>query len=169
MCEIKLDKNTEENMDPVVSDEDIAFMREAMSLAALAQEIDEVPVGAIIVRDGRIIAKAYNTREHSKCATHHAEILAIEEACRTLGGWRLPGCTLYVTMEPCAMCAGAIINARIPKVVFGAPDLRFGAFGSLINLANVPLNHKPELVCGVLKEENVEMLQRYFKNKRRTK
>lgn len=169
MCEIKLDKNTEENMDPVVSDEDIAFMREAMSLAALAQEIDEVPVGAIIVRDGRIIAKAYNTREHSKCATHHAEILAIEEACRALGGWRLPGCTLYVTMEPCAMCAGAIINARIPKVVFGAPDLRFGAFGSLINLANVPLNHKPELVGGVLKEENVEMLQGYFKNKRRTK
>ena len=169
MCEIKLDKNTEENMDPVVSDEDIAFMREAMSLAALAQEIDEVPVGAIIVRDGRIIAKAYNTREHSKCATHHAEILAIEEACRALGGWRLPGCTLYVTMEPCAMCAGAIINARIPKVVFGAPDLRFGAFGSLINLANVPLNHKPELVGGVLKEENVDMLQVYFKNKRRTK
>lgn len=169
MCEIKLDKNTEENIDPVVSDEDIAFMREAMSLAALAQEIDEVPVGAIIVRDGRIIAKAYNTREHSKCATHHAEILAIEEACRALGGWRLPGCTLYVTMEPCAMCAGAIINARIPKVVFGAPDLRFGAFGSLINLANVPLNHKPELVGGVLKEENVDMLQVYFKNKRRTK
>ena len=169
MCEIKLDKNTEENIDPVVSDEDIAFMREAMSLAALAQEIDEVPVGAIIVRDGRIIAKAYNTREHSKCATHHAEILAIEEACRALGGWRLPGCTLYVTMEPCAMCAGAIINARIPKVVFGAPDLRFGAFGSLINLANVPLNHKPELVGGVLKEENVEMLHGYFKNKRRTK
>ncbi len=169
MCEIKLDKNTEENMDPAVSDEDISFMREAMSLAALAQEIDEVPVGAIIVRDGRIIAKAYNTREHSKCATHHAEILAIEEACRTLGGWRLPGCTLYVTMEPCAMCAGAIINARIPKVVFGAPDLRFGAFGSLINLANVPLNHKPELVGGVLKEENVEMLQGYFKNKRGTK
>lgn len=156
-------------MDPVVSDEDIAFMREAMSLAALAQEIDEVPVGAIIVRDGRIIAKAYNTREHSKCATHHAEILAIEEACRALGGWRLPGCTLYVTMEPCAMCAGAIINARIPKVVFGAPDLRFGAFGSLINLANVPLNHKPELVCGVLKEENVEILQVYFKNKRKIK
>lgn len=169
MCEIKLDKNTEENIDPVVSDEDIAFMKEAMSLAALAQEIDEVPVGAIIVRDGRIIAKAYNTREHSKCATHHAEILAIEEACRALGGWRLPGCTLYVTMEPCAMCAGAIINARIPKVIFGAPDLRFGAFGSLINLANVPLNHKPELVGGVLKEENVEMLQGYFKNKRRTK
>ncbi|MBQ7344115.1 MAG: nucleoside deaminase [Clostridia bacterium] len=141
-------------------------MREAMELAALAEEIDEVPVGALIVRDGQVIAKAYNTREHSKCATHHAEILAIEEACCALGGWRLPGCTLYVTMEPCAMCAGAIINARIPRVVFGAPDLRFGAFGSLINLADVPLNHKPEIVGGVLREENVGILRSYFKKKR---
>ena len=157
-------------VDSVISyeatDEDLSFMREAMSLAAMAEEIDEVPVGALIVRDGRIIAKAYNTREHSKCATHHAEILAIEEACRTLGGWLLPGCTLYVTMEPCAMCAGAIINARIPRVVFGAPDLRFGAFGSLINLAEVPLNHKPEIVGGVLKDENIEILRSYFKKKR---
>ena len=141
-------------------------MREAMALAKMAEDIDEVPVGALIVRDGEIIAKAYNTRETSKCATHHAEILAIEEACRVLGGWRLPGCTLYVTMEPCAMCAGAIINARIPRVVFGAPDLRFGAFGSLINLADVPLNHKPEILGGVLVDENVEMLRAYFKKKR---
>ena len=148
------------------SDDDIAFMREAMSLAKMAEEIDEVPVGALVVRDGQIIARAYNTREHSKCATHHAEILAIEAACRTLGGWRLPGCTLYVTMEPCAMCAGAIINARIPRVVFGAPDLRFGAFGSLINLSEVPLNHKPEILGGVLKDENVEILRSYFKKKR---
>ena len=153
-----------ENAD--IRDEDIAFMKEAMALARMAEEIDEVPVGALVVKDGRVIAKAYNTREHSKCATHHAEILAIEEACRTLGGWRLPGCTLYVTMEPCAMCAGAIINARIPRVVFGAPDLRFGAFGSLINLADVPLNHKPEILGGVLKEENVNILRSYFKKKR---
>ena len=148
------------------SDIDVAFMREAMALAKLAEEIDEVPVGALIVRNGEIIARAYNTRESSKCATHHAEILAIEEACRTLGGWRLPGCTLYVTMEPCAMCAGAIINARIPRVVFGAPDLRFGAFGSLINLAEVPLNHKPEILGGVLQDENVEVLRSYFRKKR---
>ena len=148
------------------SDIDIAFMREAMALAKLAEEIDEVPVGALIVRNGEIIARAYNTRESSKCATHHAEILAIEEACRTLGGWRLPGCTLYVTMEPCAMCAGAIINARIPRVVFGAPDLRFGAFGSLINLAQVPLNHKPEILGGVLQDDNVEVLRSYFRKKR---
>jgi tRNA(adenine34) deaminase len=148
------------------TEEDVAYMREAMRLAALAEEIDEVPVGALVVRNGEIIATAYNMREHSKCATHHAEILAIEEACKRLGGWRLIGCTLYVTMEPCAMCAGAIINARIPRLVFGAPDLRFGAFGSLINLADVPLNHKPEIVGGVLKEENVNILRNYFKKKR---
>ena len=148
------------------SEEDIAFMREAMVLAKMAEDIDEVPVGALIVRDGQIISRAYNTRETSKCATHHAEILAIEEACRVLGGWRLPGCTLYVTMEPCAMCAGAIINARIPRVVYGAPDIRFGAFGSLINLAEVPLNHKPEILGGILGDENVEILRSYFKKKR---
>lgn len=159
------DINTQENMS-LPTDEDILFMREAMALAKMAEEIDEVPVGALIVRNGEIIAKAYNTRETSKCATHHAEILAIEEACRTLGGWRLPGCTLYVTMEPCCMCAGAIINARIPRVVYGAPDLRFGAFGSLINLAEIPLNHKPEIVGGVLGVENVEILRSYFKKKR---
>ena len=159
------DISTEKNI-LLPTEEDVAFMREAMALAKLAEDIDEVPVGALVVRDGKIIAKAYNTRETSKCATHHAEILAIEEACRTLGGWRLPGCTLYVTMEPCCMCAGAIINARIPRVVYGAPDLRFGAFGSLINLAEIPLNHKPEIVGGVLGEENVEKLRAYFKKKR---
>ena len=172
MCEKIIDENAlseelrELPASALHSEEDIAFMREAMTLAAMAEEIDEVPVGALVVRNGEIIATAYNTREHSKCATHHAEILAIEAACRALGGWRLPGCTLYVTMEPCAMCAGAIINARIPRVVYGAPDLRFGAFGSLINLAEVPLNHKPELLGGVLKDENVQMLRSYFKKKR---
>ena len=148
------------------SADDIKFMRRAMELALLAEEADEVPVGALAVRDGVVIAEAYNTRETSKCATHHAEILAIERACAALGGWRLPGVTLYVTMEPCAMCAGAIINARIPRVVYGAPDLRFGAFGSLINLAEIPLNHKPEILGGVLKDENVSILQNYFKRKR---
>jgi tRNA(adenine34) deaminase len=142
------------------------FMREAMRLAREAAERDEVPVGAIAVRDGRILSCASNTREESRCATHHAEILAIEAACRALGGWRLPGVTLYVTMEPCCMCAGAIINARIPRVVYGAPDLRFGAFGSLINLAEVPLNHKPEVVGGVLGEECAAILTEYFRAKR---
>lgn len=146
---------------------DLEYMEEAISEAKLAEDIDEVPIGAVIVRDGKIIARAHNTRETSKCATHHAEILAIEEACRTLGGWRLPETTLYVTLEPCAMCAGAIINARIPTVVYGAPDLRFGAFGSLIDLSEVPLNHKPEIRRGVRADECKNLLGEYFKKKRK--
>lgn len=149
--------------------DDEYFMREAIKLALEAAKRDEVPVGAVAVRDGKIIAMASNTREESKCATHHAELLAIEESCRVLGGWRLPGVTLYVTMEPCCMCAGAIVNARVPRVVYGAPDLRFGAFGSLINLAQVPLNHKPEILGGVLGEECAKILSDYFKKKRQTK
>lgn len=146
---------------------DEEFMRRAISLAKIAEEEDEVPVGALVVLNGKIIAEAHNTRETDKCATHHAELLAIERACAAMGGWRLPGATLYVTMEPCCMCAGAIINARIPRVVFGTPDLRFGAFGSLLNLAELPLNHKPELVRGVLGEECREMLSEYFRKKRK--
>ena len=146
---------------------DELFMRRAIELALEAEKIDEVPVGALVVRDGKIIAEAYNRRETNKMATHHAEVLAIEEACRVLGGWRLIGCTLYVTMEPCAMCAGAIINSRLPRVVFGANDLRFGAFGSLIDLAEVPLNHTPEVVGGVLGDECRSILQEYFKKKRK--
>lgn len=156
----------EHNISLEYTDDDIRFMRRAMELALLAEEIDEVPVGAVAVRDGEIIAEAYNTREHTKCATHHAEVLAIERACAALGGWRLPGVTLYVTMEPCAMCAGAIINARIERVVYGASDLRFGAFGSLIDLAKLPLNHTPAVVGGVLGDENREILSSYFKKKR---
>jgi len=146
---------------------DEQFMRRAIELARLAEAEDEVPVGALAVRDGEIIAEAYNKREGDKCATHHAEILAIERACERLGGWRLPGVTLYVTMEPCAMCAGAIINARIPRVVYGTRDIRFGAFGSLINLAELPLNHTPELVGGVLEDETRDILTQYFRRKRR--
>ena len=145
---------------------DERFMRAALELALQAREIDEVPVGAVAVRDGEIIATAYNTRESSKCATHHAEILAIERACAALGGWRLPGVTLYVTMEPCAMCAGAIVNARIPRVVYGAPDLRFGALGSKLDLAAIGLNHTPEVEAGVLGEEAKDMLSSYFRAKR---
>ena len=149
--------------------DDEYYIREAMKLAKCAEDIDEVPVGALAVRDGKIIATAFNTRESSKCATHHAEILAIEEACRALGGWRLPGVTLYVTMEPCAMCAGAIINARIPKVVFGTRDIRFGAFGSKIDLSAIGLNHAPAIVGGILEDENRDMLSAYFKRKRAIK
>jgi len=157
-------------MDKLNPDTDIErdeyFMRRAIELAKKAESLDEVPVGAVAVRDGVVIAEAYNTREQDKCATHHAEVVAIERACAALGGWRLPGVTLYVTMEPCAMCAGAIINARVPRVVYGARDLRFGAFGSLINLADVPLNHKPEVVGGVLGEECAATLTQYFRAKR---
>lgn len=146
---------------------DEIFMEEAIKLALIAAERDEVPVGAVAVRDGKIIASAYNTREESKCATHHAEILAIERACKALGGWRLPGVTLYVTMEPCVMCAGAIINSRIERVVYGAKDHRFGAFGSALDINEAGLNHRPEILGGVLGERCAEILSSYFKNKRK--
>ena len=148
---------------------DEIFMEEAIKLALEAAERDEVPVGAICVRDGKIISMASNTREESKCATHHAEILAIEAACRALGGWRLPGVTLYVTMEPCVMCGGAIINSRIERVVYGARDHRFGAFGSALDINEAGLNHKPEVVGGVLGDRCAEILSSYFKNKRKNK
>ena len=154
-------------METINLTEDEIFMEEAIKLALLAEERDEVPVGAIAVRDGKIISSAFNTREESKCATHHAEILAIEKACEALGGWRLPGVTLYVTMEPCAMCAGAIVNARIERVVYGAKDFRFGAFGSALDLNEAGLNHKPEVVGGVMGDECADMLSAYFKNKRK--
>jgi tRNA(adenine34) deaminase len=150
-----------------ISDEaDELFMREALLLAEKAKAEDEVPVGAIVVHRGEIIARAYNRREGDRCATHHAELLAIEEACRVLGGWRLPNCTLYVTLEPCPMCAGAIMNSRIDRVVFGAPDNRAGAFGTLVDLNALPLNHKTEIKRGVLSEECAEILRTYFREKR---
>lgn len=150
-----------------MSEIDTQYMKEALALAREAEARDEVPVGALIVHHGEVIARASNTRESSKCATHHAELLAIEEACRVLGGWRLPECTLYVTMEPCVMCAGAIINARIDRVVYGTHDIRFGAFGSLIDIPKVPLNHKVEVTSGVLADECREILSNYFKAKRK--
>ena len=145
---------------------DEIYIRRCIQLAREAEALDEVPVGAVIVRDGEIIAEAYNTREGDKCATHHAEIRAIEEACKKLGGWRLPGCTLYVTMEPCCMCAGAAVNARIPRIVYGTPDLRFGAMGSLIDISTLPLNHKIEVTPGVLADECRDVLTAYFRRKR---
>ena len=153
-----------ENIDMTRDEE---FMEEAIRLALLAAERDEVPVGAVAVRNGEIIAKAFNTREESKCATHHAEILCIKAACRALGGWRLPGVTLYVTMEPCVMCAGAIINSRIERVVYGAKDHRFGAFGSALDVNTAGLNHKPQVVGGVLGQRCADILSDYFKAKRK--
>lgn len=146
---------------------DLLYMKRAIDLSKEAAEADEVPVGALIVRNGEIIAEAKNSREHDKCATHHAEILAIEEACRKLGGWRLIGCTLYVSLEPCPMCGGAIVNARIPRVVFGAFDKRAGVFGSAIDFNTLSFNHRPEIKGGVLEEEAVSILSAYFKEKRK--
>lgn len=145
--------------------DDEKFMRLAIDEAKRAECEDEVPVGAVIVRGGEVIASAYNTREYGKNALYHAEIKAIDAACKKLGGWRLVGCTMYVTLEPCPMCAGAIINARVERVVFGAPDHKAGAFGTMINLTDYPL-FKPEIVGGVLKDECAALLTNFFKNKR---
>ena len=158
---------TEDKNKLIPSDE--YFMREAILEAKRAEEIDEVPIGAVAVLDGEIIARGFNTRETSRCATHHAELICINEACAALGGWRLPGVTLYVTLEPCAMCAGAIINARIPRVVYGASDHRFGALGSLVDLSKIPFNHIPEVEGGVLGEECSSLLTEYFRKKRTQK
>ena len=145
---------------------DIHFMREALALAREAAEADEVPVGALIVYEGRVIAAARNRRETDRLATHHAEICAIEEACRVRGGWRLPSCTLYVTLEPCPMCGGAIVNARIPRVVFGAYDRRAGVFGSAVDFNLLGFNHRPEVTGGVLEDEAASVLTEYFRRKR---
>ena len=138
------------------------FMREAIKQAKKAAAKGEVPVGAVIVRNGEIVARAYNTRETGKNALCHAEIKAIHRACKKLGGWRLPGCEMYVTMEPCPMCAGAIVNARIVSVYYGAYDQKAGAFGTLFDMNGFGLNHKPEIFSGVLEKECSELLSSFF-------
>ena len=143
------------------------FMRRALELAAEAAEAGEVPVGCVIVREGKILSEGRNRRETDKNALAHAEIEAIDGACRTLGGWRLTGCTLYVTLEPCPMCAGAIVNARIPRVVYGAKDARAGAMGSLINVNSYPLNHHAQVEHGVLADECAGILREFFSSRRR--
>ena len=141
-------------------------MREALALAAAAAEEGEVPIGCVVVKDGAIVGRGRNRRELGKNALYHAEIMAIDEACKTLGGWRLFGCELYVTLEPCPMCAGANINARIDKVCFGAHDPKAGSCGSLINLFELPYNHKPAVESGILGEECAELLKNFFKKLR---
>lgn len=145
------------------------FMDAAICEAKKAMEIGEVPVGAVVVKDGKIISAAHNTRENGGGATAHAELKAIEKACEALGGWRLSGCELYVTLEPCPMCAGAIINARLDKVVFGAKDPRMGALGSVMNMNAYPLGHKTLVEWGVKEEECLELLRLFFKNLRNDK
>ncbi|WP_103896502.1 tRNA adenosine(34) deaminase TadA [Caloramator fervidus] len=144
------------------------YMRIALKEAEKSLLVDEVPVGAIIVKDGKIIARAHNLRETLKDATAHAEILAINEACRVLGGWRLIDCIMYVTLEPCPMCAGAIVNSRIKTLVFGASDPKSGACGSIYNIVNDErLNHRVEVIGGVLRQECGDILKNFFKNKRK--
>ncbi len=145
------------------------FMREAIKRAEKAEKLNEVPIGAVIVKDGKVIASGYNRREAKQNSLLHAEITAINRACKKTGSWRLCGCTLYVTLEPCSMCAGAVINSRIDRVVFGAYDVRFGAMGSVCELHKMPFNHFPEVSGGVLKEECVLLLKNFFKKLRAEK
>ena len=148
--------------------DDELYMEEALKWAKKAALLGEVPVGAVIVRDNEIISAACNRREVDRAATAHAELLAIEEACQKLGGWRLQNCTLYVTLEPCPMCAGAIINARIKRVVYGAKDNKAGACGSVANLFEMDFNHRPILKSGVLEQKSAALLSAFFQNLRKT-
>ena len=142
------------------------FMALALHEAELAAAEGETPIGAVVVWEDEIVGTGYNLRESEKNALLHAEVVAIDNACKTLGGWRLHKATLYVTVEPCIMCAGAIINARVKRVVYGAPDPRFGAFGSLFDANAVGLNHKPEVLGGVMREECEALMQAFFKRLR---
>lgn len=146
---------------------DEKFMREAIKQAKKAAAIGEAPIGAVIVRDGAVIARGYNKRETKKNALLHAEIIAIDKACKKLGGWRLPGCEMYVTLEPCPMCSGAIINSRIEKVYFGAFDKKAGCCGSAADLfAEGMFNHRPEIYGGIMEKECSELLTKFFKDLR---
>ena len=148
---------------------DEVYMRQALELAKEAAAEGEVPVGAVLVRDGRVVGVGRNRRELDRSALAHAEIEAIDMACRKLGGWRLFGSTLYVTLEPCPMCAGAIINARIDRVVYGAADPKAGSCGSVVNLFELPYNHKPLLEGGLLGDECAALLTDFFRGLRRRK
>ena len=145
---------------------DNTYMLEALALAQEAAAEGEVPVGCVIVRGDKIVGRGRNRRETGKNALAHAEIEAINDACRNLGGWRLWDCTLYVTLEPCAMCAGAILNARIQRVVFGASDKKYGAVNSVCSLFSMDFNHHPEVESGVMEEESAALLQSFFQNLR---
>lgn len=145
---------------------DYLFMKEALLEAKKAFDKGEVPVGAVIVKDEKIIARAHNLREEKKDPTAHAEILALKKAAKVLGGWRLLGCTIYVTIEPCPMCSGAIIQSRINRVCFGANDYKAGACGSKVNLLDINFNHEVEITSGILEEECAEMMRDFFKKLR---
>lgn len=142
-------------------------MRKAIELAQEGATFDEVPVGAVVVKDGEIIACAYNQKENDNCATRHAEMLAIDRASKALGNWWLEGCELFVTLEPCTMCAGAMVLSRIDKLYFGAYDDKTGAVGSVTNVLEQKSNHKVEFEGGILKDECAKLLSDFFKSKRK--
>lgn len=143
------------------------FMREALIEAQKAFQLDEVPIGAVVVKNGEIIGRGHNLRERRKDPTLHAEIIAIRQAAETLGGWRLSGCDLYVTIEPCPMCAGAILQARIDRLIFGARDPKAGCAGSLYNLLeDARFNHRTEVTEGILKDSCSLIIKEYFRQKR---
>lgn len=146
--------------------EDERYMLRCIELAGIAEENGDVPVGAVVVKSGEIVGEGYNRRELDRSATAHAELIAINSASERLGAWHLDGCTLYVTLEPCSMCAGAVINSRLDRLVFGASDLRFGACGSRFDLFAMGLNHQPEIERGVLAQLCSEQLKVFFKTLR---
>ena len=149
---------------------EIKYMKEALKEAKKAELIDEVPIGCVIVKDEKVIVRAHNMRETKQNPVGHAEILAIEKASKKLKSWRLDGCELYVTLEPCIMCSGAIIQSRVKTVYYGANDPKGGAFGSSINVLDASnINHYPEIVGGIMEDECSSLLSNYFKNKRKKK
>ena len=145
---------------------DKKFMTQALQYAQKAFDLGEVPVGAVIVKNGKIVGTGYNMRETKQNALSHAEIEAINNACKNTGTWRLDGCEMYITLEPCPMCTGAIINARIKTVIFGAFDSKMGCMDSVINLCDYPFNHKPEIYAGICEDECKEILQKFFQKLR---
>lgn len=148
--------------------EHIKYMTLALKEAQKANGLDEVPIGAVIIKDGKIISKAYNLREKNQSATAHAEVLAINKACKKLNTWRLVGCVLYVTLEPCTMCVGASILSRVDGIVYGAKDPKGGSLGSLYDISLIKgFNHYPWIVSGVCEEESTNLLKNFFKNKRK--
>lgn len=149
---------------------DEKYMKEPIRQAKKAESIDEVPIGAVIVHDDKIIARAHNLRESKQNAINHAEVIAIQKACKKIGSWRLEDCVLYVTLEPCPMCAGAILQSRISRVVYGASDPKGGCIESCMKMYEIKgFNHYPKVTSGVLKEECSELLKNYFKQKRELK
>ncbi len=152
------------------AEEDLGFMRLALAEAAAAADEGEVPIGAVVVCDGKVVSRAHNRREEDADPAAHAEFLAMEEAARVLGRWRLSGCTVYVTLEPCLMCAGLMVNARVDRCVYGAPDPKGGALGTLFDVSHDPrLNHAFEVTSGVLADEAADQLRAFFRARRKSR